>query len=391
MKSWIDNTGLHDVGKMLEDKRVKNLPEIEGLLQFCEMIIFSDKIMMSNYDDSQASVISDQIVQNLNKLGVTDDIFIVTPEDSNSFYAASEGASKEFAEDLKFGFHKIEKDISALRPRGIGSLNDEVSFIDYVTQNLSEKDFEEIREEHRERKISGVTHYLFAADENLREEVKKLVEKQTIDPNDRGLLFQLNAYLRYYINNSLAYTNSSFYTPSVSRARLAREVNNSIVDNLKAIMDEARLLSYKNQKIDVPTLTKALVENSKGNVVKMIELSLKYRESARSIRKWIDKKINHDNHNNTRKVNELKNQLSDLKSAFFASINLEETKNSKNAFTKISISIPFEFVKVNLTGIKSYINRMMHRRRINILNEITNDSMKSNLFRNADQLIRIFN
>ena len=73
MKLFLDNTGLHSVGRCL-DGEAKGEPDVAGLLQFATQLVFSDELFYSAFESTGVAARSQSVSEKVSKLGVDSDL-----------------------------------------------------------------------------------------------------------------------------------------------------------------------------------------------------------------------------------------------------------------------------------------------------------------------------
>src|ERR1017187_137679 len=103
MKLFIDNTGLHAVGRCLEGE-AKGEPDIAGLLQFATQLVFSHELFYSAFPGTGVASRSHEVSEQVSELGVSSDVLRLSPFDAVSYERTLLAAAERLADELKFAF-----------------------------------------------------------------------------------------------------------------------------------------------------------------------------------------------------------------------------------------------------------------------------------------------
>lgn len=291
IKIWIDNTGLHSVGRCLEKKG--NGPiDVKGLLQLASEIIFSDNILISAFESDGVKLRTESIHSQLLDLGLTPEVLTIQPFAMETYAEVCKTAAEKFSKDIEyinFDVENVDKTLlKATKPDFIPKeKRREDSVHRLITQSWSKQQLKDIARTSLEIKAAGATSYMLIKCESLWEQVCRLAKSKTWSEN---MTAQLITALRYYLNDQLAKDKHSLYAPAVARAEVYRKNAESISNRLSSIAVEAAQ-KLKPKSIGTPSVAGALIERSIGDPKGVIIEALYFRSLAKDLRNYLAKRF----------------------------------------------------------------------------------------------------
>lgn len=276
----IDNTGLHSASKVfLNEKRTKDnckIEDIDGLVQLCLLVIFSDKIFVNGFETETIIEKTDYILDFTNKYDLKD-IIQKHDKEEERFYHICEKASRRAAEELIVGgFVCDEKEVLRVAPDGLDEKlkNIRYGYLDIIKRTA---DLEEIKAESKLDKMEGAVLYMLASNTDL---MKVIDGFGSMSKNKK---YQLNAYLRVILNNEFARDYGTFYAPAVVRGRILDTSYNNVLNRFSEEIRK-KLMQASQKSVKALPLEYFLLEKAQGDPIKMIETALRVREKSKGLR-----------------------------------------------------------------------------------------------------------
>ncbi len=312
MRLWIDNTGLHSVGRCFEVEG-DGEADVAGLFQLATQLVFVDAIHISIFVSSGVRQRSEAIVTRMSGCGLPHDVIHLTPTTASSFSEACLTAATRLAEDLEFTHASGTSKATTVHSGAIPDLNsNEWASIEFIHRLILEDTSSTQRQELAEEALSatgigGHAFMLFGSD-SLWEAVRRLAQVSTWTPSDT-----LNTiiYARYYLNEALAQLHQTEYAPAVSRARTLRKRNLNILARLDAIVSNTAK-QLEPELLGVPSIANALASRCKGDPSALIEQAVRARERATDLRARLSKHTDPTNGIGARDLHSLRNELREL-------------------------------------------------------------------------------
>lgn len=384
MELLIDNTGLHSAARTIFANAEKEI-DVKGLIQLSSLIIFSNRIRLAGLEDKFVKTHTAEILSNLGSLGVSQDIISIDEENSDFLKKMCKSTAEECANFLFTACHSPSSDFIGSHPDNLpgNSLVLKISFDNLVRKDFTEEQFLELQEGYLERKLEGATHYMFAVSETLRLALRKiLVNSQR---QKTKLLRQIDVFLRLHLNENIAKHRGLKFTPAIARAQLLRYNHNFIMSELSKMLDKS-IEKYKSSSLEVPSLTKYLLEKGGGHPEKMIEIALNAREKAQNLRKWITKlSIKHDENSNVGKA-DIHYEIKELSNLLLADLGI----NRPTLSSGIEIGLAFG-VLPQITLNKEFFRWLEYKRKkgkLALLTEISKETLYSELEINPSDLTK---
>lgn len=227
----LDNTGLHRIGYVLDQRPGAILRPIDGLalFHFAEHIMFSSSIVISNFETLSTFDTTHRIVESLENSGFTalnDSQTMLSIESftEESYDDASTKAAWRVLDELSTFDEKMLKNLGtvaddATRPRNIPPY----SLDDWLAVDPSHDQLLNLINELRAKRAEGAFALMLLRCPPLRERLKFLLSK-----GRREKTFQiaaLNAIMRVHINEELAKKKEAVYSPAPQRARVVSGAN----------------------------------------------------------------------------------------------------------------------------------------------------------------------
>jgi len=370
MKLWIDNTSLHSAAHCL-DENARDAIDIRGLFQLALEIIFADQIVINGFESSSVAERTSELRSKLIDLGLNKTVFTITSVDVDSFRNSCTVAANEVAKDITIAFNTDASFISALEPDLSSSernIND--SFHDFIVNTRSSAKMDEMTQRAFSSNAPGATHYMVSHSTQLLGEIQKMVRSTTRWTPEHSR--QLGAFLRLYLNDTLAKQNDCIYAPAVARATLLRAANRHILGQLMSEVNKVFRQRFE-QPIILPALLGPLVDRSKGETGGFIKETCAVREKCEPIRQWIsDVALDFYSDNPTDRW-EAEQKLAEVGSVLRKELGIEKASKLRDA-----IDLTFVFglpsVKVSGKNLMDWLEHRRHRKKFAVLTELSKEA-----------------
>jgi|GEM_PF-3645143 len=287
MRLFIDNTGLHSIGRCL-DGDAKDEPDIAGLLQFATQLVFSDGLFYSAFDGTGVASRSQKVKEQVSKLGVNSDVLRLSPFDESSYERTVRAAAERVADDL-FPFPSTTTK-SALIATSAPDLNPlEEQHYDNLHRAIksgTESSRSELSAEGADIQLIGSGARLVAISDNLWTKASHLAQRKSWKKEDTAKLVVM---MRCYLNQELAMhlsqtgPDSVDYSPSVARARIIEVQDAYVLSKLPEIIGLAAN-KLDRIKLEAPPVALALTLRSKGDPRALIAEAVIARGKATALR-----------------------------------------------------------------------------------------------------------
>lgn len=369
MRLWIDNTGLHATGMSL-NQAARAESDVHGLLQMATYLIFSDALLLNNYEDDFVRDRTVQFTQQLTELGLEADVIVECPYDAVSYASACRHAAETAAIDIEDAFVPVGKEIAGVVFGDIRAKTNEAEkdLHQFLHHRASIKDLEIlVKSAIYENKSGKAVEYMFASSESLRDKIYRCVGNE--NPWTLGHTHQLNAFLRFYLNDTLAGLECAKYAPAVPRAKVVRRQNDMVIQKLLKELDEAVQLA-RGFSLMVPAVASYLVQRANGDPSGIIQESLRLREHATLLRGWLSTQIDKLNLEKTRDLKAAKEAIADLGAALRRELGIQKKATLRDALdVQFLLGVPVP----SLSGVKlaQWVKERAEAKRIAVLTEIS--------------------
>ena len=287
IKIWLDNTGIHNVGRCL-DGRAKSDVDIEGFLQFAILVAFSNRMEFNPFEPEHIAERTDIIINRLGQIGVSKEVLHDSRDNQDSYALACGEAAREAAKDLRYVFLPGGDNVHGLAPELQRGQDVHSGFLDLVDSGVSQAHLQQVLESALADKAAGAVDYMVAVNHDLRCAIreKAISCKDWSDAHTH----QLGAFLRFYLNTLLGCQNHGTYAPAVGRARLVRRANLFYLDRLVDLADEITVM-LRGAALPLPSLHAALVIEGKGELEAILDVACQKRERTPHIRRWLEASV----------------------------------------------------------------------------------------------------
>jgi len=289
MRASLDNTGVHSAYRCV--RRCANSEEdLRGLFQFATFLVFADGLVVNGFEPDEINATTCEMRQALIKLGLESESFEIVDRTILEYQEACEAAALACASDIDWAFNPLEGHIPGLMPDlppGAETILE--SFATLVTEEYSPENLEAIRLAALEEKAGGACHYMIASCEPLRERVRVRARRESWG---HPSLLQLNAFLRYYLNDELARQREATYAPATGRARVMRHRNRLLAERLASVVSSV-VGNGLEKPLPIPSVASVLVAKAKGDPLGILSeaIELRHHSANRRLRDWIRKRV----------------------------------------------------------------------------------------------------
>lgn len=387
LRLWIDNTGLHSAGLCLYGKARARI-DVDGLLQLATFIAFSDKILVNGFELESVHNMSLDIRSELICLGLNKECLNFANETEASFALACQIAAEDAAIDLPDAFNPIESNLVGLAPADLPQrLRLAQGDIKRIFKNgFSGTEVNYFGKQKLDNKAADAIPYMLLISPSLRKAIKLYFsEHPGLSPNK---IDQLNAYLRYYLNNVLASENSARYAPAISRARILRQDHDEVIHRLDGVMDTVEAqLGFKN--LGIPAVSRMLMERARGDPRGVITESIALREKTTYLRNWLSYRISRLERNSPNAAPDLDLITKDLLVTLKTELGILKKPRLRDAIEVLFIlGIPAPNVKGS--KLLEWLEHRLKRRKIIVLSELChNAAPRRTLDINYRKLLRL--
>lgn len=290
MRVWIDNTGLHSVGRCLDGSGAGTYiwdqnNDVRGLLQFATLIIFSDQVFLNDFEPPLIADASEDIRVKLDALGFEKANLNIAAISREQYSRACFNAAEMVGNDLPFGFVRDERQILGLDPIDIprGAIFT-AQRVPRLVNETDEAKLARTKSGALDVKAAGAIEYMLTTSRKLRTALKSLIEADVEwSPNDS---YHIEMTLRSQLNTELAKENGATYAPAISRAEIANRQNLFLLRLIGDVVDPI-VESLNPQSLGIPSVYKALLARSKQEPKGIIEEAVRLRALAAELRSYL--------------------------------------------------------------------------------------------------------
>lgn len=388
MKTLLDNTGVHSATKIFFNNNNYREIDLQGFLQLCITIIFTDELVVNISNESpQVNDITYRTLQKFSDFGFDKTLFSHTNFTENDYDRIYKKGADELSDEIHFIFSPNNNKIEGLFPEGLTNnyLEMGTRFAEFSVKHYNSQYFyDDIISKWKSDKVVELTDYLISISPLLRTSIKDFV---VAHPNiSKEQLYQLNIFMRYRINEFFASEKKATHTPSVARAKMIR---NSQLNLINTVEDKLNKLVKEIKGVDMimPSIMDYLIINSKGNINKLVDLTLKLREKAKPLRALIDKTLKNHKLDDIESKHKLDKELDKL---------IEIVKFDLGINTP-DISQVFEFTTssfllfdIKQDKFKEWYRYRTKKNKVAILTEVSKFAIYNEIKKNTNKLTEIF-
>lgn len=368
MPIWIDNTGLHSVGRAL-DSIARGPVDVDGLLQFATLLIFSDRIQISEYEANEIARTTREYCHGLFSLGVSADSLVISPITSDNYWAACLEAAEICAEQLPFTFDASAGPTVGMHPDMPSSeLTEQMGIIRSVgTCYPEDEEVERLASSQELRKATFAVRYMLLKSRNLRDEVEKIVNR--VLPSDVDAIARLEAHIRMYLNYALARQQGALCAPAVARARTIRNHRQNVVGMVLGRLDET-LASLGRGSLGFPSVVSALLKRSKGDPQGLMYETLVLRDLAAPFRDWAARLANAHDVETPEGYLSVRREIEQMVHDARVALKLGYSEPSVGAI-ELSVEWGLPSLGISAATLSEHVRRFFRRKTIVILTEIS--------------------
>jgi hypothetical protein len=378
MKLWIDNTGLQSAGLCL-DGRASSAHDydVRGLLQLATLVIYGNNISLNGFEDTIIANRSHEIVQQLETVGITEDILTIRPLKEAEYALACKTAADSIAPNLCDGFNPHEFRVIGGEPPDLprGLQERQVRYMALAREQEGSAKLQEVEENALTDKAVGAVEYMLVSSPALREAVARILD---LYPNwDDRNSYHLNVFLRYHLNDALGDQSFSKYAPALARAELVSRRNQYVIDALGDTLDKA-VADLRSEPLGVPSTLAALLQRAKGEPRAILKVARELRERSRPLRDVLDTLTVKYPEDTPESRFEIRKQVNELGRQLRRDVGLDPGTQLRDAVEfKFVIGIPV--LSVSGKEIMKWVQEQMRSRRTAVLTELVKASAYSDL------------
>jgi len=385
MRTLIDNTGLHSATKPFLKREFSEV-DLYGLLQLCITIIFSNEILIDNRKEKMGvSNFTDLAIEKLVSFGFEKELFDYTNFSEEKYDILYKQGADELSHEINYLFTPTNSTLDGMFPEGVAKnyLNIGSEF-SRIANKKSQDLFEEIIGDWKSEKTVELTDYLVAISPQLQESLIYFGKNNPKITNAQ--LYQLNIFMRYRLNEIFASDKNASHTPSIARAKLVRGGEQFLISMVEGKLD--RLISeIKGVGMLMPSIMDYLLTNSKGNINRLIDLTLKLREKAKPLRSLIDKKLKKYNLNETEGKFQLDKKLDEFIDIVKYDLGID-TPKLKDVFEFTLSSLVLFDVKQH--KLIEWLKYRRNRKKVSVLTEVSKFAIYNQSLNKNSELLKIF-
>ena len=372
----IDNTSLQSTGAAFTGCG-SGEADVGELLQFATLIVFSEEIVANWYGINEVSNRTKEVKEQLTTLGLDPTVIHLPFVTQKQFSALCEMAARQCAEDILHAFHPDHQLNGRLYPISlqVQELNTRASLISrLLLEQLSEKDLIACRDEALSMKSAGATAFMVASCLELREAARQSVSLQAL-PLDI-FVDQFDAFCRIYLNTTLASDLSTTYTPAVSRARLLRGNNNTIISQLDSVLNKV-VNQVRGASLQVPTIAAHLIQKAKGEPKAILEEAIALRDKTHVLRRRLAHLTAMASSINPEEQFQVTKEMYELIGTLEKELGVKSAPRFRDA---IEVSFIFGVPAAKLSGAKllEWIEHRRKRRKVAVLTHLSKSAAVAN-------------
>lgn len=377
MKLWIDNTGLHSAGVCLEGRAsLEHDYDVRGLLQLATLVVYGNEVSLNGFENKLIANRSLEIVEQLQAIGITEDILSINPVTEMEYALACKTAAESIAPELFEGFNPHEFQLIGGPPDLPRGFRDrQVKCLALANEPEGSPKLQEVEEKALSDKAIGAVEYMLACSPALREAVARIMATY---PNwSDSHSYQLNIFLRYHLNNALGDQYFSRYAPAIPRAELVSQRSQYIIEVLGNTLDKT-VADLRGEPLGVPSTLAALLQRSKGEPRAVLKVAREFRERSKPVRDILGALAGKYPDDTPESRFEIQLQIKELGQQLRREVGLEASTTLRDALEiRLIIGIPVPIISAK--EIAKWVHAKVQSKRIAVLTELVKASAYSEL------------
>jgi len=289
MDLWIDNTGLQTAGRCLS-RVAESDYDVRGLLQLATLIIYGDKLELNGFEENRISTRSRELRQQLIDLGLESEALSIADMTRDAYSLACQTTAQFAASELQDRFQPDEHDFIGCEPPHLppGMTERQVLFVDLARERDDSYAVCKSLESALDDQAVGAVEYMLAVSPELRAAIAKMMRQHPKWSHTHS--YQLNVFLRYYLNDTLAGQALSTYAPAVGRAELVHRRNSYVRNELIRVVDTV-VNEIRTSPLGIPSVDAALIDRSKGEPTALLAEAIEMRSRSAELRSWLRRHV----------------------------------------------------------------------------------------------------
>lgn len=385
MKTLFDVTGLHSAVSPFLKEEISEI-DLYGMIQLCISTIFFDEILIDNRKEkSEVSNFTDQAIDKLVTLGFDKGIIGFTDFSKKDYDELYETGAKELSNEINWLFSTKETDLRGLYPEGLNKdylkMGSEFS---RIAANSSGNIFEDIIGNWESKKTTELADYLVAISPELRESIIYFNENNPNITNEQ--FFQLNIFMRYRLNELFSLNKGATHTPSVARAKLVLGGEKFLIKKVENKLDKLTS-EIKGVGMLMPSIMDYLLQNSRGDIDRLLALTIEFREKAKPLRELIGETLSTCDINQPEGKHQLDKKLDELIEIVRQDLGVD-TPQFKDVlqFTLSS----WVFFDIDQNKLIDWIKYRKNRKRVSVLTEVSKFAIYNDNLNQNYELMKMF-
>ena len=380
MHIYLDNTGFGLAGSVLLRDPCANINDIEAFINLCTLVVFSEKIRINGYDIESTIDLSLKTINQLKKMGIDNDLLDIGNLSPRPIMDVCDYVAQQLSQNLNFEFnpekeHNIDGTTSrSISPERMKRQTEYMSMLLMTEEERKNYAYISIMNEG----MYGAVNYVFG-NESFFDTFKRYIKKHPSFCQNSDMQYLLNVLIRYRINESFAERQSLYYSPSLQRARLVKDIecfyHSSIpqytIQSLNKVLTEISN-EYLQSNQEIIPITKYLLEKSNLNPFKMIEESIKLRFQAEPIRKLLTKSIDCCKEGKHQKKLLIDKELKELSRELRCRLGIKDTVRINDTISAKVAILDKPDISVDMVKLEAWLKeKYISSRKLNVFTEIS--------------------
>jgi len=337
MKSFVDNTTIHSIHRILDlynkSKPIRQIDAIT-LLHFTEQILFSEKMEVSTFETSEIYDVTQNTFYMLEKLGC------INSSENNKILELKDFTNEEYSKACINAAPIIQEDLQTLDKESLKlfcKLADEssrpirkdISVLDkWLYKPWNKQKIDDVIEKALDKKAMGAFDYTMASNQGLHHQFLTLTKEVKKSSELPQILNFISIFFRVAINQQLAKTRNSIYSPAPQRANAIQSTDKLFRHSISKIIED----QVRKEKIAFPS--KLIDKIQKDEILPLPLFAIHFLRKEK-IKNPIELLESASILRNDKEVKEIRNWLSKWE-LLYGSNDLNERKKSIDKLNEIS-------------------------------------------------------
>jgi hypothetical protein len=380
MNLWLDNTGVHAAARCLDGRAAATI-DIKGLLQFATLVVFSDQLNVSVFQQADVRRHTEWFGANLLSMGLEPKCLNLREYSASSFFQICRNAAENAASELHSVF-----EISSNRRQVIGlgplvhpprAVVPSESPLALVEQRFDSATYRDIAEEAAARKADGACTYMVATSPSLRQAIRR-----TVRGNVPGNQHQLTAALNYFVNATMAEREQTTYAPAVRRAELIRADTDGIAHRFDAAIADL-LAKVRPLALGALPIAEAIIARSAGCADGVLEEAIRLRNVAAPLRAALSRRLRGISRGSFDFDAALAAEISECTDLLAIELKLQKRPKLLDALD-VTFVVGIPSPELSLRDLGTWLNFRWKRKKVAVLTEISRWATEGKRVRNQN-------